>query len=87
MANSHHQDLRLTRDSRQKDSIISEVFRWMNDYDYQLIDNMKSKMAGGMIWKVRRTFLWPIVKKALSIDDVSKEILSNMLSPVTFIKQ
>jgi hypothetical protein len=81
------QDLRLTRDSRQKDAIMSEVFRWMNEYDYQLVDSMKSKMAGGLIWKVRRTFLWPLVKKALKIDDFSKEIPSNMLSTVTLVNQ
>ena len=81
------QDLRLTRDSRQKDAIMSEVFRWMNEYDYQLVDSAKSKMAGGIIWKVRRTFLWPLVKKALKLDDFSKEIPSNMLSTVTLINQ
>lgn len=79
------QDLRLTRDSRQKDAIMSEVFRWMNDYDYQLVDSMKSKMAGGVIWKVRRTFMWPLVKKMLKLDDFSKEIPSNMLSTVTLV--
>ncbi len=81
------QDLRLTRDSRQKDAIMSEVFRWMNEYEYQLVDSAKSKMAGGIIWKVRRTFLWPLVKKALKLDDFSKEIPSNMLSTVTLINQ
>ena len=81
------QDLRLTRDSRQKDAIMSEIFRWMNDYDYQLVDNMKSKMAGGIIWKIRRTFLWPLVKKTLKLDDFSKEIPKNMLSTVTLINQ
>jgi hypothetical protein len=81
------QDLRLTRDSRQKDAIMSEIFRWMNDYDYKLVDNMKSKMAGGIIWKIRRTFLWPLVKKTLKLDDFSKEIPKNMLSTVTLINQ
>lgn len=81
------QDLRLTRDSRQKDAIMSEVFRWMNHYSYQLVDSSKSKLAGGVIWKVRRTFLWPLVKKALKLDDFSKEIPSNMLSTVTLINQ
>lgn len=81
------QDLRLTRDSRQKDAIMSEVFRWMNDYDYVLVDNMKSKMAGGIIHKVRRTFLWPLVQKMLKIDDFSKEIPGNMLSTVTLVNQ
>lgn len=81
------QDLRLTRDSRIKDAIMSEMFRWMNDYDYELVDSMKSKLAGGLIWKARRTFLWPLVKKGLKLDDFSKEIPANMLSTVTLINQ
>ena len=81
------QDLRLTRDSRQKDAIMTAVFRWMNEEDYQLVDNMKSKMAGGLIWKVRRTFLWPLVQKTLKLDEFSKEIPANMLSTVTLINQ
>lgn len=80
-------DLRLTRDSRQKDAIMSEVFRWMNDYNYELVDNLKSKMAGGVIYKARRSFLWPLVKKSLKLDDFSKEIPSNMLSTVTLVNQ
>jgi hypothetical protein len=81
------QDLRLTRDSRQKDAIMSSIFRWMNEYDYELVDTMKSKMAGGVIHKVRKTFLWPLVQKTLKIDDFSKEVPGNMLSTVTLINQ
>lgn len=81
------QDLRLTRDSRQKDAVMSAVFRWMNVHGYVLDDTMKSKMAGGVIWKIRRTFLWPMVKKMLKLDDFSKEIPANMLSTVTLINQ
>ena len=80
-------DLRLTRDSRQKDAIMTAVFSWMNEHDYQLVDTMKSKMAGGVIHKVRRTFLWPLVQKMLKIDDFSKEIPGNMLSTVQLINQ
>jgi hypothetical protein len=66
---------------------MSEVFRWMNDYNYELVDNLKSKMAGGVIYKARRSFLWPLVKKSLKLDDFSKEIPSNMLSTVTLVNQ
>lgn len=81
------QDLRLTRDSRQKDAIMTSIFHWMNEYDYELVDNMKSKMAGGVIHKVRKTFLWPLVQKTLKINDFSKEVPGNMLSTVTLINQ
>lgn len=79
------QDLRLTRDSRQKDAILTAIFNWMSNKDYYLQDNLKSKMAGGIIHKVRKTFLWPLVKKILKLDDFSKEIPSNMLRTVTLI--
>lgn len=81
------QDLRLTRDSRQKDAIMTAIFSWMNEHDYVLVDTMKSKMAGGVIHKVRKTFLWPLVKKMLKIDDFSKEVPGNMLSTVALINQ
>lgn len=80
-------DLRLTRDSRQKDAIMSVVFDWMEHKDYELKDDMKSKMAGGIIYSVRRTFLWPLVKKILKLDDFSKEIPRNMLRTVTLINE
>lgn len=79
------QDLRLTRDSRQKDAIMTAMFDWMENKDYELKDDMKSKMAGGVIYTVRRTFLWPLVKKLLKLDDFSKEIPRNMLRTVTLI--
>lgn len=81
------QDLRLTRDSRQKDAIMTAMFDWMENKDYELKDDMKSKMAGGIIYSVRRTFLWPLVKKILKLDDFSKEIPRNMLRTVTLINE
>ncbi|MBY0516804.1 MAG: hypothetical protein K2P81_07855 [Bacteriovoracaceae bacterium] len=79
------QDLRLTRDSRQKDAIMTAVFDWMENKGYKLHDSTKSKMAGGVIYSVRRTFIWPLVKRVLGLDDFSKEIPRNMLSTVTLI--
>ncbi len=81
------QDLRLTRDSRQKDAIMTTMFEWMEKKQYYLKDNLKSKMAGGIIHKIRKTFLWPLVKKVLKLDDFSKEIPANMLRTVTLINQ
>lgn len=80
-------DLRLTRDSRQKDAIMTAIFDWMEERNYVLVDNMKSRLAGGLIYDVRRTFMWPLVKKVLKLDDFSKEIPRNMLRTVTIINQ
>lgn len=78
-------DLRLTRDSRQKDAIMTKIFEWMENKNYVLKDNLKSRMAGGFIYKVRRTFLWPLVKKMLKLEDFSKEIPANMLQTMTLM--
>ncbi len=78
-------DLRLTRDSRQKDAIMSAIFSWMNHKNYVLKDNFKSKMAGGIIYDIRRTFLWPLIKRVMKLDDFSKEIPRNMIRTVTLI--
>jgi hypothetical protein len=80
-------DLRLTRDSRQKDAVMSVMFRWMNEEGYELKDSFKSKMAGGFVYKMRRTFLWPLVKKILKLSDFSKEIPKNMVKTVALIDQ
>lgn len=81
------QDLRLTRDSRQKDAIMTALFDWMGTKNYELKDNLKSKMAGGVIYSARRTFLWPLVKKILGVKDFSKEIPRNMLKTVSLINE
>lgn len=81
------QDLRLTRDSRQKDAIMTALFEWMEKKNYYMKDNIKSRMAGGIIYNVRRTFMWPLVKKLLKLDDFSKEIPRNMLKTVSLINE
>jgi hypothetical protein len=81
------QDLRITRDSRRKDAILSALFDWMENKNYELHDSMKSKMAGGIIYTLRRTFAWPLVKLILSLDDFSKEIPRNMLSTVKLVDE
>jgi hypothetical protein len=80
-------DLRLTRDSRQKDAIMTALFQWMEQKGYVLKDNLKSKMAGGFIYNVRRTFLWPLFRRMLGVDNFSKEIPRNMLKTVTLVNE
>lgn len=80
------QDLRLTRDSRQKDAIMTMMFKWMDEKNYVLKDNLKSKMAGGIIYDARRSAFWPLVKMAMGLEDFSKEIPRKMLRTVTLLK-
>ena len=78
-------DLRITRDSRLKDAIFTKIFEWMDQDAYVLHSSTKSWAAGGVIWDVRRTPLWPVVKKVLGLDDFSAEIPRNMVSTVELI--
>lgn len=80
-------DLRLSRDSRLKDAVMSAIFRWMNEENYVLSDTFKSKLAGGLIYKLRHSFAWPLLKKIPGMPDFSKEIPSNMISTVQLMEQ
>jgi hypothetical protein len=66
---------------------MTAVFDWLEKKNYVLKDNMKSKMAGGIIYDVRRTFMWPLVKKMLKLSDFSKEIPRNMVRTTALINQ
>jgi len=75
-------DIRLTRDARQKDAIMSAIFNWLENKNYVLKDNMESYLAGSVIFAARKTFLWPLIQKTLKIEDFSKEIPPRMLRTV-----
>lgn len=75
-------DIRLTRDARQKDAIMSAVFNWLENKNYGLKDNAESYLAGSVIFAARKTFLWPLIQKTLKIEDFSKEIPPRMLRTV-----
>lgn len=57
----------------------------MDELNYELHDNLESRMAGTVIHAVRKTFLWPLLKKMLKLDDFSKEIPRNMLRTVKLV--
>ena len=65
---------------------MTMMFRWMDEKNYELKDNLKSKMAGGIIYDARHSALWPLVKVALGLEDFSKEIPRKMLRTVTLLK-
>ena len=75
-------DIRLTRDARQKDAIMSAVFDWLENKNYVLKDNAESYLAGSVIYAARKTFLWPLIQKSLKIEDFSKEVPPRMLRTV-----
>ncbi len=80
-------DLRITRDSRIKDTILSKVFEWMDNKAFKLQPTLKSKLAKGLIYDLRHTFAWPVVRKLMGIDDFSAEVPRAMLSTVAIITE
>jgi len=78
-------DLRLTRDSRMRDAIFSKVVQWMDERGDVLHPTLTSKLAHGLIYDLRRTFLWPLVRKALKVDDFSKEVPRSMVGTVALL--
>lgn len=77
-------DLGISRDSRQKDAILSSLVKWMDDHGYELRRNFKARMTLP-IWIVRRTFLWPLVKRAFQLPDFSKEVPVRMLRTMSMM--
>lgn len=80
-------DLRLTLDSRLRDAIMTKALAWMDTEQAVLHPSFKSKMAQGIIFKLRRTFIWPAVKKILKTPEFSREIPRNMLGTMALITQ
>lgn len=78
-------DLALTRDSRLKDAILTQMLTWMDYEGYRLVKTGESRMAAGPIWVIRKTFLWPFVKRMLKVEDFSKEVPRPMLSTVMLL--
>ncbi len=75
-------DLRLTRDSRQKDAILTEMFKWMEEKNYVLHDTFTSSLAGKLVWPSSHTVFWPLVRKATgapgSTPKVPKRVFQTM---------
>jgi hypothetical protein len=80
-------DLSLTRDSRMKDVILSEMLRWVNELNYGLMDTGKSKFAGGFVWPARRTIFWPLVRTILGLSDFSKDIPKPVFKSFALLNQ
>ena len=80
-------DLRLTRDARVKDAIMTSMLNWVDQDGYQLRDTGTSRFAGAFIWRARKHFIWPLVQKILKIQDFSKDIPRNLFQTVVLLNQ
>jgi hypothetical protein len=80
-------DLRFTRDSRVKDSIMTSMLNWIDNDQYKLHDTLTSDAAGYIVWPARRTFIWPLVQKVLKVQDFSKDIPQGLFQTVALLNQ
>ncbi len=78
-------DLRLTRESRQMDAIMTKVFEWMIDQGYELNDSFKSNLAGGLIKTMSKGPFYKLTK-LLAGRDV-RQIPRKMLRTSVLIDQ
>jgi hypothetical protein len=80
-------DYRLVRDSRYKDAILSQMYVWMEKYGYKLRGDAKSWFAENVVWRSRRTFLWPLVSTLVGVPDFSPELPRKAFGTMALLNQ
>jgi hypothetical protein len=80
-------DLRLLRDSRHKDAILSEIVRWLSERHYEFHDNLKSYLAMYVIKPARSTVLWPVIKKWTKAPTIDREVPRQTLGLMILVDQ
>jgi hypothetical protein len=65
-------DYRILRDMMYRDMILTKMYDWMSKEGYVLNHNLKTLFATNIVWPIRRTPAWPLVRKALGVSDFPK---------------
>jgi hypothetical protein len=80
-------DYRVLRDSWRKDAILGEMFRWIQEYDYRIHENLTS-IAAKVVWSSRYTpLVWPLLSKAAGIPtDFMKDIPNLTVSTMASLR-
>lgn len=80
-------DYRVMRDSWRKDALLGEMFRWIQDYDYRIYENMTS-VAAKVIWSTRYIpGLWGMMSKISGIPkDFTKDVPSLTITTMASLK-
>lgn len=80
-------DYRLMRDSWRKDAILGEMFRWINEREYKIHENLTS-IAAKAIWSTRYIpGLWHMMSKLSGIPkDFTKDVPSITISTMASLK-
>ncbi len=80
-------DYRLMRDSWRKDAVLSEMFRWIEDYKYQIHENFTSVSAKA-IWSTRYIpGVWTMMSKISGIPkDFMKDVPTLTIGTMASLK-
>ncbi|MDO9180763.1 MAG: hypothetical protein Q7U04_00075 [Bacteriovorax sp.] len=80
-------DYRLMRNSWRKDAVLGEMFRWIDEHDYQIHENLTS-IAAKAIWSTRYIpGLWGMLSKISGIPkDFTKDVPSLTISTMASLK-
>lgn len=80
-------DYRLMRDSWRKDAVLSEMFRWINEHDYKIHENLSS-IGAKIVWSTRYIpVLWDMLAKMAGIPkDFTKDVPSITVSTMESLR-
>ena len=80
-------DYRLMRDSWRKDAVLGEMFRWIDEHNYQIRENMTSTLAKA-VWATRSVpGVWNVLAKLSGIPkDFTKDVPSRTISTIASLK-
>lgn len=80
-------DYRVMRDSWRKDSLLGEMFNWIQNHDYRIYENLTSK-AAKLIWSTRYIpGVWHILSRLAKIPtDFTKEVPSLSITTIASLQ-
>lgn len=80
-------DYRIMRDSWRKDAVLGEMFRWINDYNYKIHENLTS-IGAKVVWSTRYVpGLWGMLAKLSGLSkDMTKDVPSLTISTMASLK-
>lgn len=80
-------DYRVMRDSWRKDSLLGEMFNWIQFHNYRIYENLTSK-AAKLVWSTRYIpGVWQILSKLSGIpSDFTKEVPSLSITTIASLK-
>ncbi len=80
-------DYRLMRESWKKDVVLGEMFRWINEHDYKIHENLTS-IAAKVIWSTRNIpLVWNMMSRVSGIPkNFTKDVPSLTITTLASLK-